>query len=298
MVYQGGMRMSVPGLTIIGESINDSVSSTYTLFEAKNIDGIVDLARLQAEKGAAYIDVNVGSRSPGFMSEVVKKIQEHSTLPLSIDTPDPAIAAAGLDAYNAERAGNQKPILNSISEARPQMFDLYKIQPFIPVLLVTEGMDASGEMIMNKTAGQIHATAKSMVKLARDHIKDIANDQIILDPGIMPIGSDSKGDFKRLMGAMTLIHGDEDLAGVHMSVGLSNFTAMLPSKKPDGSPVKSPLESAFLTMAMPLGLDIIIGSVHRKYSLLTDDHPAMQCLRDVLKLEGVEAIMRVMKFFS
>jgi len=290
--------MSIAGLTIIGESINDSVPSTYKLFEEHNIDGIVDLAKLQAEKGAAYIDVNVGSRSPGFMAEVVKKIQEHISLPLSIDTPDPAIAAAGLEAYNAERAKNQKPILNSISEARLEMFDIYRIQPFIPILLVTEGMDEFGEMIMNKTAEQIHATARSMVSTARKRMKSITNDQLILDPGIMPIGSDSKGDFKRLMNAMALIHQDKDLAGVNMSVGLSNFTAMLPSKKADGSPVKSPLESAFLTMAMPMGLNTVIGSVHRKYSLLTNDDPAMQCLGDVLKLEGIDAIMRVMMYFS
>jgi cobalamin-dependent methionine synthase I len=290
--------MSIPGLTVIGESINDSVPSTYALFQENNIGAIVDLAASQAAKGAAYIDVNVGSRSPGFMAELVKKIQERITLPLSIDTPDPAIAAAGLEAYDAERAGNQIPVLNSISEARLQMFDLYAVQPFIPVLLVTEGMDASGEMRMNATAAQIHATAKSMVKTARERVKQITNSQIILDPGIMPIGSDSKADFRRLMSAMTLIHQDNDLAGVHMSVGLSNFTTMLPSKKADGSPVKSPLESAFLTMAMPLGLDTIIGSVQRKYSLLGDHDPAMQCLGDVLKLEGVEAIMRVMKFFS
>ena len=290
--------MGIPGLTVIGESINDSVPSTYKLFEENNIDGIVDLARLQAEKGAAYIDVNVGSRSPGLMAEVVRKIQEHISLPLSIDTPDLQIAAAGLEAYNGERAGNRKPILNSVSQARLEMFDLYTKKQFIPVLLVTEGIDESGEKVMNRTAEQILATAKSMVGAARKRVEHGTNDEIILDPGIMPIGSDSKGDFKRLMSAMALIHGEKDLAGVHMSVGLSNFTAMLPSKRADGSPVKSPLESAFLTMAMPLGLDTIIGSVHRKYSLLKDDDPAMQCLRDVLKLEAVEAIMRVMKFFS
>jgi cobalamin-dependent methionine synthase I len=232
------------------------------------------------------------------MAEVVKRIQERISLPLSIDTPDPAIAAAGLEAYNAERAGNRRPILNSISEARLEMFDLYTRQPFVPILLVTEGMDASGEVSMNKTAERIYATAKSIVSIARKRIEHVTNDQIILDPGIMPIGSDSKGDFKRLINAMTLIHQDKDLAGVNMSVGLSNFTQMLPSKKPDGSPVKGPLESAFLTMAMPLGLNTIIGSVHRKYSLLKDDDPAMQCLKDVLKLEGVDAVMRVMMYFS
>ena len=290
--------MNIPGLTIIGESINDSVPGTHTLFEENNLDGIVELARVQAEKGAAYIDVNVGPRSPEFMVRVIRKIQEHISLPLSIDTPDSAIAAAALEAYNAERAGNRIPILNSISEARLEMFDLYEKHPFIPVLLITEGMNDSGEMMLNRTADHIHTTARSMVNITRERISHMTNDRIILDPGIMPIGSDSKGDFRRLMEAMALIHQDQDLAGVNMSVGLSNFTAMLPSKRGDGSPAKGPLESAFLTLAMPMGLNIIIGSTKRQYSLVTDDHPALQCLKDVLKLEGVEAVMRVMLYLG
>jgi cobalamin-dependent methionine synthase I len=200
--------------------------------------------------------------------------------------------------YKPERAENRKPILNSISEARLEMFDLYAKQPFIPILLVTEGMNESGEMVMNRTAAQIHATARSMSTICRNRAAGITNDQIIFDPGIVPIGSDSKGDFKRLMDTIALIHKDSDLAGVSMSVGLSNFTAMLPSKRGDGLPVKGPLESAFLTLAMPMGLNTIIGSVKRQYSLLADEDPALQCLREVLTLEGVEAIMRVMMYLA
>lgn len=95
-----------------------------------------------------------------------------------------------------------------------------------------------------------------------------------------------------------MIHQDRDLAGINMSVGLSNFTVMLPSKKGDGSPVKSPLESAFLTMVMPPGLNYIVGSVKRKYKLLPDDHPAMQCLNDVLTRDGLNAVLRVMNYFT
>jgi cobalamin-dependent methionine synthase I len=290
--------MSIPGLTIIGESINDSVPSTHTLFEENNIDGIVELAQLQAEKGAAYIDVNVGLRSPGFMANVVKKIQEHITLPLSIDTPDPAIAAAGLEAYDQDRAGGKKPILNSISEARLEMFDICRKQPFIPIMLITEGADENGEVKMNKTAEETMVTARSMVRTARERIGDVANDQLILDPGIVPIGSDSEGNFKRLMQSIKMIHEERDFTGINMSVGLSNFTVMLPSKKADGSPVKGPLESAFLTMTMPLGFNMIIGSVKRKYQILPDDHPAMQCLKEILEMDGYDVIMRVMSYYS
>lgn len=290
--------MGIVGLTIIGESINDSVPSTHTFFEENDINGIIELAKSQAEKGAAYIDVNVGLRSPGFMADVVKKIQQHISLPLSIDTPDPEIAAAGLEAYNPELAGKRKPILNSISQARLEMFDVYPKQPFIPIMLITEGMDPNGDIKMNKTAEETYATAKVMVNIARKRIENVTNDQVILDPGIVPIGSDSEGHFKRLMNAIKLIHQDSDLKGVNMSVGLSNFTVMLPSKRADGSPVKGPLESAFLTMAMPMGFNTIIGSVKRNYSLLHDDDPAMQCLKDILELDGFDVIMRVMSFYS
>ena len=92
--------MPIPNLTIIGESINDSVPSTKQLFDANNLAGLLELARSQDEKGAAYLDVNIGARPPEFMAELVRKIQSVTAKPLSIDTPDPQIARAGLEAYD------------------------------------------------------------------------------------------------------------------------------------------------------------------------------------------------------
>jgi hypothetical protein len=51
-------------------------------------------------------------------------------------------------------------------------------------------------------------------------------------------------------------------------------------------------------MAMPMGFNMIVGSVKRKYSMLPEDHPAMVCLKDVLELEGYDIIMRVVSFYS
>jgi cobalamin-dependent methionine synthase I len=290
--------MSIEGLSIIGESINDSVPSTHKMFEENDIEGIIELAKFQAEKGAKYIDVNVGLNTPGFMADMVQKIQRHISLPLSIDTPDPELAAAGLRAYDPELAGGKKPILNSISEARLEMFDIYKEQPFIPILLTTEGTDENGEMIMNKTAEATYGTAERMVQIARERMGNPPNQELILDPGITPIGSDSEGNFKRLMTTIQMIHNNPDFKGINMSVGLSNFTVMLPPKTSDGKPVKSALESAFLTMALPLGFNMIIGSVKRKYRILEAEHPAMKCLNDVLNLEGFDIVTRVMEYYS
>ena len=290
--------MSIDGLIIIGESINDSVPSTHQLFEENNIDQIVALAKMQDERGAAYVDVNVGTRSPEFMAELVTQIQKQVSKPLSIDSPDVSIVKAGLEAYDPNLAGGQKPVLNSIAMSRLEMFDLYEMQPFIPILLATEGVDEAGGAKMNRSSQETYETAKAFLKIASDKMADFANDQCIIDPGIMPIGSDMEGNFKRLMDTIQLIHDDAEMKGVNMSVGLSNFTVMLPTKTADGSPVKSALESAFLTMAMPLGFNMVIGSVKRKYKILDEDHPAMACLKDILNLEGMDIIMRVMSFYS
>ena len=291
--------MAIPGLTIIGESINDSVPSTKKFFDENDVAALLELARGQDEKGAAYIDVNVGARSPEFMADLVRRIQSVTAKPLSIDTPDPAIAEAGLRAYDPGRAGGRKPVLNSISPLRFQMFDLWAVRPFVPILMASERFEVGASCAnANKTAEETRQTARALLEEARRRIAGFSNDQAIIDPGIAPIGSDCEGQLKRVLESLALIHDDPFFAGVHMSVGLSNFTVMLPSKRADGSPVKGPLESAFLTLAMPRGLDTIIGSTVRKYEILPVGHPALACLEDILKLEGYDTLMRLKDFYG
>jgi len=291
--------MAIPGLTIIGESINDSVPSTKKFFDENDVAALLELARGQDEKGAAYIDVNVGARSPEFMADLVRRIQSVTAKPLSIDTPDPAIAEAGLRAYDPGRAGGRKPVLNSISPLRFPMFDLWAVRPFVPILMASERFEAGASCAnANKTAEETRQTARALLEEARRRIAGFSNDQAIIDPGIAPIGSDCEGQLKRVLESLALIHDDPFFAGVHMSVGLSNFTVMLPSKRADGSPVKGPLESAFLTLAMPRGLDTIIGSTVRKYEILPAGHPALACLEDILKLEGFDTLMRLKEYYG
>ena len=287
--------MPIPGLAIIGESINDSVPSTKELFEAGDVAGILDLARFQDERGAACIDVNVGLRPPQFMADLVRSIQGVTVKPLAIDTPDPEIARAGLAAYNQDRAGGAKPILNSISPLRTGMFELAALRPFRPILLISERVE-NGSSRPCHTAGQTYEAAQRLLAEARR--AGIPNEDCIFDPGIAPLGSDCEGNLTRLLAAMEMIHHDPDFAGVHASVGLSNFTVGLPARRADGSPLKGPLESALLTKAMPLGLDMVVGSVKRSYELLPPDHPAMVCLEDCLRLGGFESIMRVRDFYA
>ena len=291
--------MAIPGLTIIGESINDSVPSTKKLFDENDLPGLLELARSQDEKGAAWIDVNVGPREPAFMADLVRRIQSVTAKPLSIDTPDPAIAEAGLRAYDLGRTGGRKPVLNSISPLRLPMFGLTEVRPFIPILMASERYEpGAGCGSANRTAEETRQTARALLEEARRRIPGFTNDQAVIDPGIAPVGGDCEGQLKRVLGSLALMQADPFFAGVHMSVGLSNFTVMLPSKKKDGTPVKGPLESAFLTLAMPRGLDTIIGSTVRKYEILPPGHPALACLEDILKLEGFDTLVRLKEFYG
>ena len=284
--------MQKANIAIIGESINDSVPQTHELYESGNVDGIRELARFQDEKGAAAIDVNVGSRSAEFFAEIIRAVQSVTRKPLSIDTPDLRLAEAALRVYD-DSVG--KPILNSISPLRTEMFDLYKIKPFRPILLISE-WSADGRATACRSAEETVEAARFL--RAEAEKTGIPNADLIFDPGIAPIGTDTEGNLARLLASLKRIQDDPCFDGVHASVGLSNFTVMLPPKRKDGSLVKGPLESAFLTRAIPLGLDFVVGSVKRNYEILPNDHPAVRCLDDSLRIGGFEAIVCVRKFYT
>ncbi len=284
--------MAIPGLTLIGETINDSVPRTKELFDQGDLAGIQQIAADQVKRGAHYVDVNVGRRGTEFMATVVKAVQEVVAVPLSIDSPDVAVLRAGLAAYDPVRGGG-KPVLNSISAMRSEGLELVREQPCRVILLVSERTER-GESMFCKTAQEAYDAARELFDLATGH--GFAEDDIIFDPGIMPVGADTEAMLRKTVDALEHIHADEALSRCHASVGLSNFTIMLPTRRPNGQPIRSSLESAFLTIAMPLGLDTIIGSVRRKYQVLSEDDDAVTCLHEVMRLEAFDAITRLNEY--
>ena len=277
----------IKNLTIIGESINDSVPSTNKLFKESNFEGIQKLSISQAKKNVKYLDVNVGMRNADFFSAVIKSIQNVVDLPLSIDTPSYELQEIGLKNYNLEKANNNKPIVNSISELRIEFFELYEITPFIPILILSE-RDNNGEKAPNRNAIEIYETGKRLVKKAREY--NIPNEEIILDPGIAPIGVDFENKTKAVLRAMKLIKNDKYFENIHISVGLSNFSNMLPHR--------TLLESAFITLAQPLGLDFIIGNSKKKYRILPENNPAFVAVKEALELDNYDALARIQEFIS
>ena len=287
--------MAINGkLNIIAEKINDSVPSTHELFEKGDIQAIINLAREQAE-GATYIDVNIGMHDPSLMDELIRSIQSQVNLPLSIDTPSPEIAERALKVYDPAKANGNKPLLNSISLGRLEMFDLLKIQPFKTLLMSSERIQEN-ETVQNSLPQDVLEAARQIYEHAKKH--GILNDDIIFDPTIAPVGSDFQGLTRMTVEGIGLIGKHESFKGCHMSVGLSNFTVQIPSKTQSGALVKTPLENAFLTLTVPRGLDYCVGSTKKKYEFLPEDHPAMIALNDIMKLDGFDVIMRVQDFYN
>jgi len=103
------------------------------------------------------------------------------------------------------------------------------------------------------------------------------NDQIIIDPGLAPVGADTYGLVNIGLDAMRLIHADPDLKGVHMIVGLSNFAWGTPKG------VREELEKAYLTLGMEVGLDFALANPEKTPGPLPKDHPMVAKLREALE---------------
>jgi len=101
-------------------------------------------------------------------------------------------------------------------------------------------------------------------------------DQIIIDPGLAPVGADTYGLVNIGLDAMRLIRDDPDLAGVHFVVGLSNFAWGTPKG------VREQLENAYLTLGMEAGLDYALANPEKSPAPLDADHPMVGKLRDAL----------------
>ncbi len=148
-------------IKIIGERINPGFKSTKALFDNSDLPGIQALAVKQAGAGASYLNVNIGARAltdRGFMGEAIQAIQEVVTLPLSFDFPSAKVQEVCLNAYDRGKAGGAHPIVNSITEHRWDLMDLYKpLGPFKVILMASERLE-DGAAKGNKTADEIYTT--------------------------------------------------------------------------------------------------------------------------------------------
>ena len=210
--------MAIPGLSIIGERINPGFQSTKAMFDNSDVPAIAELAKKQADAGAKYLNLNIGTRAlddPEFMNEIIDAIQAVVDIPLSFDFPNVAVQEICLKKYDPAKANGQKPIVNSICETRWDMLDLLGIQPFKIILMSSERVE-DGVGLQNKTSAEMWETTRRMVKalLAEDH--GLTTDDLIVDTAIGTLSSDTEGLMRASLETVNLINQDPDLKGIHM----------------------------------------------------------------------------------
>lgn len=274
---------------IIGELMNTSFARARRAWEARDPKAFAELAVVQTGLGADFMTLYLGGTQSlkvtseemlAFLPQVVPAIQKASPVPISFDHPNVAYHREAMCWYDRVRAG--APILNSIGASRERVdeyVDLAARYDTWVIVMASERVTAGGGAPA-ESAQEIHATARHFADLLRRRGKR-RNDQIVIDPGLCPVGADVTGATNRGLDAMRLIRADRDLAGVHLSVGLTNFSFGMPG------PWRVALENAYLTLAHEAGLDFVLGNPEKDLHLMGPSDPALTAVREALALGRV-----------
>ncbi|MGC2418928.1 MAG: dihydropteroate synthase [Candidatus Acidiferrales bacterium] len=291
--------MAIPGVSIIGDRINPGFKTTKALIEAQDVAGLQALAVRQVQAGAWCLDVTVGSRGYTdfqFLTEVIRALQAAVDVPLCFDYPSAAVQEVCLKAYDPAKAKGRKPVVNSLAETRLEMLDLVKICPFQVVLMASERLE-EGSAKSNKLTSEVLGVARRMTaKLTQEY--GFSRSDILVDVTIHSLISDLEGLTKMALDAIRSIGEDPELKGIHIMGGMTNIGNMLPPLKFDGVSLRQLTENAFLTLAVPLGFDTIMGTPWNDFRLLPDDNVVLQTLKDFNELKGLDAMRRLRKLWA
>ena len=290
--------VTTPRLAIIGDRINPGFKSTKALLDAGDMPGLQALARQQVAAGASALDFTIGPRTkddPQFLVEAIRAVQDAVDVPLCFDYPSAEIQEVCLKAYEPGKARGDKPIVNSLAETRWEMTALLKIRPFTVMLMASERLE-NGAGRPNKSVEEITGTAKRCaLRLANEH--GLAMDDIIIDVTVSALIADTSGQNRAALEAIGRIRADPELKGIHISGGISNIGQQLPAKAADGSDLKRQLQCAFLTLAVPQGMDTILATPSEHLGLLAEDNFVLQIFRQVLQASGTDVLRQVRKLY-
>lgn len=276
--------MSTRKLNLIGELINNSYARARKAFTERSAADYAHLAKLQADLGVQYLTLNLDGTARiqvkmeemlALLPDVIQAIQAATNCPISFDNPSIKYHEVALKYYDRTKSG--PPILNSIAASRTQldqMIELVAAYDTNVVVMASEHF-VPGGTAQCLSAADSHAAAKQFVELLITKAGR-RPDQIIIDPGLAPVGADTYGLVNIGLDAMRLIQNDPDLQGVHFIVGLSNFAWGTPKG------VREQLENAYLTLGTEVGLDFALANPEKSPGPLPPDHPMVGKLRHAL----------------
>jgi len=224
---------------VIGERINTSRKLVQAAVAERDADYIVNDVKKQQEAGANFIDVNAGARI-GHETEDMKwlldTIQPIATVPLALDSPDPAVLEMAFAMVE------KTPMINSIS------LEKARFEAMIPFLkgkeckVIALCMDDNG---MPGSADDIVARATTLV----EELNKIGmpTNAIYIDPLVQPISTDSNKGVM-VLDAVRAIKAK--FPEVHITGGLSNISYGLPQRKI--------INRTFVALMMDAGMDSAI----------------------------------------
>jgi 5-methyltetrahydrofolate--homocysteine methyltransferase len=230
-------------MLVVGESINATNRAVGEAITSKDRAFLEELARAQAAAGADYIDVNVGTgrASPeqeiADMEWLIEVVQTVTDRPLTIDSDNPQVIAAGLRRYRGQR-----PMINSVNAEAERLSALGHLAMEHDALLVALTMGSGG--IPDTIEERLDACDRIMEGLSAS---GVAPERILFDPLVLPISVDPRQGVVTLR-TLEQIKSRYPDAGTFM--GLSNISYGLPQRKV--------INRSFLLMAAYAGLDAVI----------------------------------------
>jgi cobalamin-dependent methionine synthase I len=276
--------MPATRLKIIGELINNSYARARKAFTDRCVKDYQHLAKVQADLGASYLTLNLDGTARiqvkmdemlAFLPDVIPAIQAATTVPISFDNPSVKYHQVALQHYDRAKSG--PPILNSVAASRDRLDEMIELVAAYDtnVIVMASEHFVPGGTSQCLCAADAHAAAKHFIELLVTKAGR-RTDQIIIDPGLPPVGADTYGLVNIGLDAMRLIRNDPDLKGVHFIVGLSNFAWGTPRG------VREQLENAYLTLGTEVGLDFALANPEKSPAPLPADHPMVDKLRQAL----------------
>lgn len=230
-------------MVIIAEKINATRSAIKTVIQDRDADNLLDLARKQAAAGATYIDVNVGTGVGSREDEIrsmqwaVETIQQEVETPLSIDSADPTVLEAGLEA----REGRPS-MINSTKAEEKSLEEVVPLAQKYNTPLVALTMDESG--IPRTSEERLGACEKIVAACKRF---EVPLENVYFDPLVMPISTDINQGLVTLEAVSEI---KKRFPGARTVLGVSNISYGLPGR--------NRLNAAFLQMGIYAGLDAAI----------------------------------------
>ncbi len=247
----------------IGERTNANGSRAFrdAMLEER-WDDCVDIARNQIRDGAHVLDVcidYVGRDGVGDVREIVSRFASASTLPLVIDSTEPAVLQAGMELIGG------RPIVNSVnfedSDGPDSRFA--RIMPLVKehgAAVVALTIDEEGQA--RTTEGKMRIASRLIDTLVDDW--DMRVDDILVDCLTFPIAT---GQEETRRDAIETIEAIRQLTakypGVHTTLGVSNVSFGL------NPAARTVLNSVFLHEAMEAGLDSAIVDAAKIVPLAT-----------------------------